>query len=163
LTARTSSLAAPSWPAPHLDPLIAPLHNLAVAPLELRAAVAAHSLLEPLPPSPALHAAETGTAVDKVAPAADTAAVAVGTAVATATDTAVETGIPPSVVVVHNSAALVPELLPAPVVAVEVVGSGCGGGAAALLRTAGLRVHLPGWISSPIYLFSPADVLWLPT
>ena len=121
LTARTSSLAAPSWPAPHLGPLIAPLHNLAVAPLEPHAAVAAHSLLEPLPPSPALHAAETSTAVDRAAPAADTAAVAVDTAVATATDTAVETGIPPSAVVMHNSAALVPELLPAPVVAVEVV------------------------------------------
>ena len=92
-----------------------------MAPLEPHAAVAAHSLLEPLPPSPALHAAETSTAVDRAAPAADTAAVAVDTAVATATDTAVETGIPPSAVVMHNSAALVPELLPAPVVAVEVV------------------------------------------
>ena len=92
-----------------------------MAPLELRAAVAAHSLLEPLPPSPALHAAETGTAVDKVAPAADTAAVAAGTAVATATDIAVETGIPPAVVVMHNSAAPVPELLPAHVVVVEAV------------------------------------------
>jgi len=91
-----------------------------VARLELHAAVAAHSLLEPLPPSPALHAAEPGTAVDTVAPAAYTAAVAAGTAVATATDIAVEAGIPPTVAV-HNSAAPVPELLPAHAVAVEVV------------------------------------------
>jgi hypothetical protein len=93
---------------------------LAVAQLVFPAAVAADNLLEPLPPSPVLYAAEMGIAVGRVAPAVDTAVVAAGMAVATATDIAVEAGIPPTVAV-HNSAAPVPELLPAHAVAVEVV------------------------------------------
>ena len=92
-----------------------------MAQLVLPAAVAADSLLELLPPSPVLYAAEMGTAVGRVAPAVDTAVVAAGTAVATATDIAVEADIPPAAVVVHNLAAPVPELLPAHVVVVEAV------------------------------------------
>ena len=84
----------------------------------LPAAVAADSLLELLPPSPVLYAAEMGTAVGRVAPAVDTAVVAAGMAVATATDTDAEVDIPPAAVVVHNLAAPVPELHPAYVVVV---------------------------------------------
>ena len=108
LAACRSSLAALSWLAPHLDPLVALPHNLAVAQLVPPAAVAADSLLELLPPSSVLYAAEMGTAVGRVAPAVDTAVVAAGTAVATATDIAVEVDIPPAAVVVHNLAAPVP-------------------------------------------------------
>ena len=85
---------------------------MAVVQLVLPAAVAADSLLELLPPSPVLYAAEMGTAVGKVAPAVDTAVVAAGTAVATTTDIDVEVDIPPAAVVVHNLAAPAPELLP---------------------------------------------------
>ena len=112
LAACRLSLAALGWLAPHLDPLVAPPHNLAVAQLVLPAAVAADSLLELLPPSLVLYIAEARTAVDRTAPAVGTAVVAVGTAVATASDIAVVVDIPPAVVVVHNLAAPAPELLP---------------------------------------------------
>ena len=92
-----------------------------MAQLVFPAAAAADNLLEPLPPSPVLYAAEMGTAVGRVAPAVDTAVVAAGMAVATATDIDVEVDIPPAAVVVHNLAAPVPELHPAYVVVVVAV------------------------------------------
>ena len=119
LAACRLSLAALGWLAPHLDPPVAPPHNLAVAQLVLPAAVAAvfaaaaaDSLLELLPPSLVLYVAEVCTAVGRTALAVGTVVVAVGTAVATASDIAVVVDIPPAVVVVHNLAAPAPELLP---------------------------------------------------
>ena len=125
LAARRLSLAALGWLAPHLDPLVAPPHNLAVAQLVLPVAVAAvfavaaaDSLLELLPPSLVPHVAEVCTAVGRTALAVDIVVVAVDTAVATASDIAVEVDIPPAVVVVHSLAAPAPELLHVHVVVV---------------------------------------------
>ena len=154
LAACRLSLAALGWLAPHLDPLVAPPHNLAVAQLVLPAAVAADSLLELLPPSLVLYVAEVCTAVGRTALAVGTVVVAVGTAVATASDIAVVVDIPPAVVVVHNLAAPVPELLPAHVVVVEAVAVVVA--VAPPLSFVQLAAHAPAWVDQqPSPLLQP--------